>query len=92
MPDRQELLARHPDLASELEEFLADQEQLSRLAEPLRPAEAPAAYIDSAPTVPPAPPGEEPSAPLPGSITLQCESSATPRAVPRVLSPPFRVG
>jgi tetratricopeptide (TPR) repeat protein/predicted Ser/Thr protein kinase len=33
----QELIARHPELASELEGFFADQEQLGRLVAPLRP-------------------------------------------------------
>jgi tRNA A-37 threonylcarbamoyl transferase component Bud32 len=35
-PDRRELLARHPELAADLERFFADQDAISRWTEPLR--------------------------------------------------------
>jgi WD40 repeat protein len=36
VPDRAEILARYPDLATELRDLFADYDQLSRLSEPLR--------------------------------------------------------
>jgi WD40 repeat protein/tetratricopeptide (TPR) repeat protein/tRNA A-37 threonylcarbamoyl transferase component Bud32 len=47
VPDRQDWLARHPDLADELASFFANQEQFARLAEPLQSGEPP--------TLPPGP-------------------------------------
>jgi WD40 repeat protein len=46
-PDRRELLARHPDLAAELEEFFADHDLVRDLAEPFR--------LDTAATSTPSP-------------------------------------
>ena len=41
-PDPEELLARHPDLAQELQSFLADHHQMQQLAQPLRSRNDPA--------------------------------------------------
>jgi serine/threonine protein kinase/Tfp pilus assembly protein PilF len=45
-PDQAEILARHPDLAGELQEFFAGQEQFGRLAAPLRHAIQSAPHYD----------------------------------------------
>src|SRR5262249_26980987 len=46
-PDRQEWLARYPDLAEKTTTFLDDQDRLLKPPEPLRPIEEKAAFEDS---------------------------------------------
>jgi WD40 repeat protein/serine/threonine protein kinase len=48
LPDREELLRRHPDLAVDLQEFFADLERLEQLARPIRPGK----HLDLSPTEP----------------------------------------
>jgi eukaryotic-like serine/threonine-protein kinase len=48
VPVRQEWLARYPDLAEEINDFLDDQDQLLKVTEPLRPIAEAAAREDSA--------------------------------------------
>ncbi len=68
-PDRVELLARHPDLAAELEVFFADHDRVDQLAQPLRLPAPPASQRTEAEVGAPGPCGEA------GPATLACDGT-----------------
>src|SRR5437868_15369491 len=61
-PERQELLARHPELASDLTDFFADQEAVDRWTASLRPV-AHAALTEAVAAVVTPPPEDDPFSP-----------------------------
>jgi serine/threonine protein kinase len=65
VPDRQQLLSGHPEIAAELREFLALRDQMDLLTAPLREA---ALASESAPRELSEPRGSGGAAPLPGSL------------------------
>jgi WD40 repeat protein len=64
-PDREELLARYPDCAAELEEFLTGRDQVDRVAAPYRQVAVAAGRAGGADT----PPGPVADGTLPGTET-----------------------
>jgi WD40 repeat protein len=55
-PDREQLIARHPEMAEQLRAFFADQDRMDQLVQPLRPTDDPDATLPpraEAPTLPP---------------------------------------
>ena len=81
-PGREELVARHPDLAADLDEFFAEQDRFHRLVEPLRrEAPEPWAEVPTEPQEGPEGPVEQtrdfsPAATLPRGVGADVTTTA----------------